>query len=109
MKPPRTPTLEDEDAESVRLEHERKIVELQEQPGVAIAVIKDVELPDGTPLSIPHKQGRLVTHMVSSVRGATSTGRIVESRDASAPDRTKYITLTATGWGAAITVDLWVT
>ena len=42
---------------------------------------------------------------MSAVRGATATGRIVESRP-SANDRTQVVTLTATGHGATITVDL---
>jgi hypothetical protein len=106
LAPPHTPELEDQDAELVRSEHERKIVELQRLPAAAMRVVYDVELADGVATPVPHGLGR--TYLVaipSAPRGASTTGRIVELRDGAA-DRTRYVTLTATGWGATITVDV---
>lgn len=69
-------------------------------------LIESVELANGTRTVIKHGQGRkYVAVFPSAVRGASSTGRIVEEEPT---DRTREIWLTATGWGAVITVDLMV-
>lgn len=94
-----------EEAERVRRNHHEVSAELQKRP--EITVIKDVTLADATLKQIAHGLGRPVTFMVSPPRGAASTGRIVETRSTSY-DRSKYVALTATGWGATITVDLWL-
>lgn len=66
---------------------------------------RDIELTlvDTVALTVQHGLGRrFVNYSLSAPRGATATGRIVEtSRD---PDRS--VTLTATGHGATITVGL---
>ena len=69
-------------------------------------LVQNVELANGTKTVVRHKLGRkYIAVFPSAVRGATSTGRIVESEP---DDRTREIWLTATGWGGAITVDLMV-
>jgi hypothetical protein len=45
---------------------------------------------------------------VSAVRGASTTGRIDDTSRTGGNDRAKFAVLTATGWGATITVDLLV-
>ena len=107
LSAPHTPALEDEDLERMRLEHEDKIVELQKLPASSLRVIANVTLADGILTPIPHGLGRAVYVLVSPPRGATSSGRIEEVRDGTY-DRTKYVALKATGWGATITVDVWV-
>lgn len=101
LSAPATPKLDDEQAEIVRREHERKIVELQAAPAAGMAFVT-VSLADAKATPVAHGLGRRPLFVSQSiVRGATSTGRIVESaRD------DKYVTLTATGWGATITLEL---
>lgn len=105
MKAPITPRL-DGDAERVRREHEQAIRALQDLPGTATRIINDVGLTDGVETPIAHGLGR-VPRMVtpSPPRGPSSTGRIEEVRSSS-HDRTKFVVLKASGWGATITVDV---
>lgn len=94
--------LADVNADRARREHVDAIRELQKlQP----SIVQDVTLSDGVAKEIPHGLGRAPRIVVVSVpRGATSTGRIVESR--TGVDRTKAVKLTATGHGSTITVDV---
>ena len=108
MRPtaPTTRRHDDPATEQIRREHHDKIVELQQQPAAGIGIVAGVTLVDTVTTAVPHKLGRVPIFVVPSiVRGATATGRIVESRSA-ATDRTKYVLLTATGHGATITLDL---
>jgi hypothetical protein len=102
LTPPITIRLDDEKAERVRGEHHRKIVEIQGQPFAGAMVVSSVSLANAVVTPVPHRLGRTPDWVgVSVIRGATATGRIVESaRD------DKFVTLTATGHGATITVDL---
>lgn len=108
LSAPHTPELADELAELVRLEHERKIVEIQGRPAIAMTVIRDVRLADGVSTPVPHGLGRRASVMISPPRGASSTGRIDELRTFGGPNPAQYVVLVASGWGATITVDLWV-
>lgn len=105
LSAPHTPELDDENAEIVRLEHERKIVELQNRPLVVAGVIYDVALADGVATPVAHGMGRRVAAFPSAPRGAVSAGYIVETRSGT-HDPSKYVVLTANGFGATITVDL---
>ena len=98
--------LSDEQLERVRRNHHDAIEELQAGVLASAAIIHDVELADGIATAVPHGRGRAVVAIVSVPRGAVTSGRIDEIRDNNAADRTQYVTLTATGWGATITVDL---
>lgn len=100
---PATPNLDDEKTEIVRREHERKIVELQQTPAAGLKFVT-TSLADAVATPVAHGLGRRPIFVGQSiVRGATSTGRIVESaRD------DKYVTLTATGYGATIALELMV-
>jgi hypothetical protein len=70
-------------------------------------ILRDVEIPNGGGVTVPHGLGYAYSHVsVSPVRGASSTGRIAEDRTV---DAKKFVRLTATGFGAAVTVDLRVT
>jgi hypothetical protein len=72
-------------------------------------VVAGVELADGVVTPIAHKLGRAPAWMgISLVRGAASTGRIDDTSREGGNDRSKFAVLTATGWGATITVDLLV-
>lgn len=104
--PPITPGLDDEKAERVRREHERAIMNLQQLPAVALKVLSNVQLADGKATPVAHGLGRVPTFATFSFpRGAASTGRIDEVRDGSL-DRSRYLILKATGWGATITIDV---
>lgn len=80
--------------------------DLQLAPLASALVIPDVTLEDGAPKVISHglaRRPRAV--LVSAVRGSpTAAGRIVEARDGI--NRMRSIKLTATGYGASITVDV---
>lgn len=106
LSAPHTPELDDDKAELVRLEHERKILELQGQPLVGARALRDVQLADAVATPVAHGLGREATVLVSPPRGASSTGRITEVRATGGPDRSKFVVLQANGWGATITVDL---
>jgi hypothetical protein len=94
--------LSDDTADRVRRNHAEAIVELQSAPFSGGRVIGGVTLGDGVETPIAHGMGRAprwVCH--SPVRGASTSGRIEEvRRDA------KLVILQATGYGAAITIDL---
>lgn len=98
--------LPDELLERVRSNIVGAIAELQRIRIVRAAVLEDVELADGVEMQVSHTLGRRALVFVSAVRGATTTGRIDEIRDE--VDRTKFVKLKASGFGATITVDLLV-
>jgi hypothetical protein len=105
VKAPLSIKLTDDDAEQVRRSHHDAIAELQKQPAVALKAIAGVELPDGVTVQVAHGLGRAPVFVRESIpRGAVTAGLLVEVR--TGVDRTKYVALVATGWGATITVDL---
>lgn len=105
LTPPHTPELEERDAELVRLEHERKIVELQKLPTSATRHIKNVTLADGVATPIAHGLGRPVFVTHSPPRGPVAAGWIEEIRDG-LYDLSKFVVLKASSYGAAVTVDV---
>ena len=70
-------------------------------------LIKDVDLADATDTVIQHGLGRAAVLVVSPPRGASTSGRIEETRS-DAYDRSKVSVLQANGYGATVTVDVWV-
>lgn len=96
------------DLERIRRNTFDAIREQQLSPFAGAAIIKDVVLADGIPTPIAHKLGRPVFAIPSPPRGASTTGRITESRGTVHP-RDQYVVLQADGWGASITVDVLVT
>jgi hypothetical protein len=107
LRKPLDVALPDVRSERVRRAHAEAIEELQGVPLVAAALIKDVSLADATDTPIAHGQGRPVLVFVSPVRGASTSGRVTETRSATY-DRSKFVVLRATGFGATVTVDLLV-
>jgi hypothetical protein len=100
-----TPRL-DGVAEVVRRDTEKAITQLQGLPSAAMRILSDKSLADGVATPIAHGLGRVPSMVTCSLpRGAVSTGRIEEVRS-SAFDRTRFVVLKATGWGATITVDV---
>ena len=98
--------LDDEKAERVRRSHHAALEELQALALVGAVVIPDVVLVNGVATAIAHKRGRAAAFVLASVpRGAVTAGYIVETRPAGT-DLSKYLTLTASGYGATVTVDL---
>lgn len=91
------------DLERIRRNVAAAIRELQLQPSATI--IRDVVLADGITTPIAHRRGRPVTVTISPPRGASTTGRVDEVRD-TVHDRSQYVVLKASGWGASITVDV---
>lgn len=96
----------DQDQERWRRNVEAQVRELQTVPAASLVVLSGVELADGIETKIAHRLGRRpVLTFPSFVRGAITTGRIDEGDSA---DPTKYLVLTANGWGATITIDIGV-
>lgn len=92
----------DEAAERVRRSHHDALAELQ---GLALAgarILQGVTLEDGVAKTIAHGLGRKPAYVSAGIpRGAIAAGYVVEtSRDA------RSLVLTASGYGATITVDL---
>ncbi len=102
--------LPDPQLERIRANHAEAIRELQQAPPAAARLIPDVELADGVATPVPHGLGRPARWVREScVRNATSTGRIEEIRTGDGvQDRSKFVVLKASGWGATVTVDVLV-
>ena len=108
LSPPITPKLDDPDLERIRRELTAKIDELQKLVSARMTVIEDKTLADSVTTLVPHPLGRAPRFVACSPpRGASSTGRIEEIRDGTF-DRSKYVALKATGWGATITTSVLV-
>ncbi len=98
--------LKDDDAERVRRNHADAIRELQQQPLVGAVVSSGVALQDGIETPVAHRLGRIPQFVRESCpRGAATVG-LVEVIDNAQYDRSKWVVLRATGWGATITVDV---
>lgn len=110
IRPAIAPRLDDRKVDDVTRDHAAKINELASLPAATMRVIPDVELADGIETPVAHKLGRVPTFVRESApRGAIAAGRIDEVRDpAVTVDRSKYVVLKASGWGATITIDVQV-
>ena len=101
--------LADADAETARRSTNERIDELQLVPFLEI-IGESVLFADGTEVTIRHQLGRAPTMViVSPVRGATTSGRIVESTTYASGlpiDRSKYIVLVASGFGATVRAEV---
>lgn len=98
--------LDDPKQEQVRLNTDERIRELQRTPAAGLVVISGVELADGVATKIVHRLGRRpLLAFPSFVRGAISTGRIDQD---DSKDPGTYFVLTASGFGATITIDIGV-
>lgn len=97
--------LTDQTAERVRLSHAEAIREQQQTPFAGAKIIKDRALADGVVSSIAHGLGRTPQFVsVSCVRGPVTSGTVEEIR--TGVDRTQYVALKASGYGATVTVDV---
>lgn len=97
--------LADQDAERVRVSHERALTELQAKPAATEVVLRGVVLEAGKATYVPHGLGRAPTCVLPSIpRGAAAAGWIDDIR--TGVDLTKFLLLQANGYGATITVDL---
>jgi hypothetical protein len=98
--------LEDEKAERVRRATNSAIEELQALPFAGARVIRDVTLADGVAKTIAHKLGRAPRWVgVSVLRGAVTPGVLNETRG-HPHDAKQVVVLTASGYGATVTVDV---
>lgn len=91
-----------------RREIAEAVRELQNLPMAAARVVQNIELADATATPVAHGLGRVPVFVgISAVRGPSTSGRIEEVRSTSGVrDRSKFVTLTANGYGATVTVDL---
>lgn len=108
LRAPLTARLADPTAERVRQNHDDRIAELAALPSSGLAILRGIVLQDSVLTLVPHKLGRRPSFVRESMpRGASSTGRIDDIDDGSY-DRTKFLGLKASGFGATITVDVQV-
>lgn len=84
-----------------------KVTELESRAPRRV-VIRDLELPDGVPVDVPHRLGVRPMVKTSPVRDASSTGRISELRPDSRDPR-RFVVLQADGFGATVRVDVELT
>jgi hypothetical protein len=97
--------LDDAKTERARQNLVDAVSEIQGLACVPTAIIKDRALVDGATTLIPHGLGRAPNIVLPSPpRGAVTSGRIEEIR--TGVDRSRYVGLKATGFGATITVDV---
>ncbi len=95
------------DAERVRQSTADAIREMQAAPGVGLLVVRDVVLVDGVRTPVAHRLGRAPSWVQASlVRGGIVPGGIFEFRDG--VDLAQRVEITASGWGATVTIDLLV-
>lgn len=100
-------------AEVVRRHQAQQIEEIQRVPLMGGKLIKNIRLPDGEDVPVPHGFGRPVTVFLSpprqEVNGAT-TGRLIDQtiRVADKFDPKFYFVLRATGFTLDVLVDAWV-
>jgi hypothetical protein len=101
MIPPVTLKLDDDKAERARQNHDARIGELQKSP-LAGPVVVSVTIGNGATVTVPHRlQRRPVVVIQSIIRGGSTPGLVREiSRD------DKFVTLSASGFGASISLDL---
>ena len=103
-EPARIP-VKDPDTERALDEIRRSTIELCHDPRINARTM-EVTLPDAQLVPVKHGLGRkFENYSLSAPMGALATGRIVES----APDAERAtINLTATGYGATVTVRVTV-
>ena len=98
--PPRAPG----DVTRALAEHRRAFDALARDPLVNARTIT-VTLPNAVAVHVRHGLGRQFTnYFLSAPKGATTSGRIVESDG----DENVEVVLTATGYGATVTVRMTV-
>lgn len=114
--PPITTKLDDDEAERVHRNTDRQIRELQGAPMASAIIISGVVLPLGTGIVVPHSLGRLPRFIgFSAVTGAITGAGVIQDFGSVDPfgggtpiDRTKFLSLRASSYGAPITVDILV-
>jgi hypothetical protein len=98
---PQRIVVPDQTVQRALLEHERVIGELVDENLTHTVV--EANLPDATAVTVRHGLGRTMRFFaVSPPIGATATGRIVRTPG----DDSNHVILTATGFGATVTVLL---
>lgn len=106
--PPQPGKLADPDLDRFKKTVERQIKELQAVPIVGGILYRNVELPDGQTVILPHNFGRRAFTLISPPNasfGAT-TGRIRNPIDTALYDPNKMSILKAQDWGETIYVDV---
>lgn len=105
-----TPTIDvrfsDELAERVRRNFSDQIRELQNAPALTSEFLRGVSLPAGATTLIAHRLGRPPVMITLSPIQGSSTPGVIEEVLSTSVDRTKFIQLRASGYGATITVDV---
>jgi hypothetical protein len=96
--------LADDAAERVRKSHADAIRELQTAPAADARAIRNVVIPDNGTVTKAHRLGRVPSMVIASPpRGAASAGLLGEVSRSE-----QVIVLSASGFGADITVDVTV-
>jgi hypothetical protein len=90
---------------------EDRVFSLEKTPLLDGRLIEDVELEMGVATMVRHGLGRVWRGYVITKMAGASTAGVLQHNDPTTAqfyDRKQIIKLTAAGWGATITVDLYV-
>jgi hypothetical protein len=108
--PPLRQELADETAERVRQSHEQAIGELQDVAIMRGKLIKDIELPDLTEVTVAHGLGHRATLFFGiplQLQGGAATGRIMDITLLRTVDANNFSVLLASGFGVKIKISVW--
>ena len=105
---PAHPQLDDAKTDQAMRGHREALQAITDHPVMATRYVPNVSLADGVVTQVAHGLGRVPVFVRESCpRGGVAVGAIEDVRTGGY-DRTKYVALRATGWGATIVVDLQV-
>jgi hypothetical protein len=112
LHPPHRVVLDDEKAEQVRQSHQRAIEELQALPLVRGKLIRGIELPDGSEVTVAHGLGhRASLFPAIPLQGnfTATNGRLLDITllRTDKVNLDKESVLKATGFGGTLTLDVW--
>lgn len=105
--PPVSIRLDDEGADRVARNLDQRVRELGAVRIAQGILIEDVDLADATEVTVNHGLGRFAKWIVCRLLNPSTSGRIEEVVSGSI-DRKNALALKASGYGATVTVDLWV-
>ena len=106
QQPPVATTLTDDAAERVRRNHDERIRELQSAPLIHGRLFRGIELPNAQRVDVPHGLGRPAVALVSWPYQTFGTSGRISMSHAENPDPRLYVSISAVGWSATITVDV---
>ncbi len=112
LRVPAGPQLADAATERAMRDVRQSVAGVLDLPAASMRFVRGVRLADGIATPVPHGLGRIPQFVSASCARAVDTattltgGAVNEVVSDTANDRTRAVVLMATGYGAAIDVDL---